>query len=294
MELRQLEYVVAVVDHGSFTAGAEAVGVAQPSLSEGIRKLESELGVQLFHRIGRRVSLTQAGHAFEGPARRLLRDRVQVLEAVDSVRALDSGTLDVVALATLAVDPLAALVGRFRRAHPGIVVHISEPSDVDAIDAVEAMIADGRAEIGLAELPSGRDDLVAIKLARQEIVAVCPPDTLLASPGRLPVAALKSMPLVAPPRGASTRDLLERALASAAVEAKIAVETAHREAIGPLVLGGAGTSFLPRGLADALGEQGAVVAKLVPAVTRTIGLLHRASPLTPAARAFVELARARL
>ena len=72
------------------------------------------------------------------------------------------------------------------------------------------------------------------------------------------------------------------------------VETAHREAIGPLVLGGAGTSFLPRGLADALGEQGAVVAKLVPAVTRTIGLLHRASPLTPAARAFVELARARL
>src|SRR4051794_13746615 len=239
MELRQLEYVLAVIDHGSFTAGAEAVGVAQPSLSEGIRKLESELGVQFFHRIGRGVSLTQAGHALEGPARRLLRDRAQVLEAVDSVRALDAGTLDVVALPTLAVDPLAGLVGRFRRAHPGIAVHIFEPNDVDAIDAVDAMVADGRAEIGLAELPSGRDDLVTIKLARQKIVAVCPPGTLLRSAGRLPVAALKSMPLVAPPRGASTRDLLDRALASAAVEAKIAVETAHREAIGPLVLGGA-------------------------------------------------------
>jgi LysR family transcriptional regulator, carnitine catabolism transcriptional activator len=291
MELRQLEYVIAVVDNGSFTAGADAVGVAQPSLSEGIRKLESELGVQLFHRIGRSVSLTQAGHAFEGPARRLLRDRVQVLEAVDSVRALDSGTLDVVALPTLAVDPLAGLVGRFRRAHPGIAVHIAEPNDAESVDA---MVADGRAEVGLAELPARRDDLVAIRLARQEIMAVCPPGTKLASPGRLPVAALKSMPLVAPPPGASTRDLLERALAGAAVEARIAVETAHREAIGPLVLGGAGTSFLPRGLADALGDQGAVVAKLVPAVTRTIGLLHRGSPLTPAGRAFVELARARL
>jgi hypothetical protein len=57
------------------------------------------------------------------------------------------------------------------------------------------------------------------------------------------------------------------------------------------VLSGAGTSFLPRSIADALGARGAVVARLVPALTRTIGLLHRASPLTPAARAFVELAR---
>ena len=73
----------------------------------------------------------------------------------------------------------------------------------------------------------------------------------------------------------------------------IAVETSQREAIAPLVLGGAGTSFLPRSLADALGAQGAVVARLVPALTRTIGIVHRAAPLTPAARAFVELARRR-
>ena len=101
------------------------------------------------------------------------------------------------------------------------------------------------------------------------------------------------MPLVATPPGKSTRDLLDRALAAASIAPFIAVEISQREAIAPLVLNGAGTSFLPRPMAETLAAQGAVVARLVPALTRTIGLLHRANPLTPSARAFVELARAK-
>jgi DNA-binding transcriptional LysR family regulator len=290
MDLRQVEYVLAVVDGGSFTAAADDVGVAQPSLSEGIRRLEHELGVQLFDRVGRSVQLTDAGRAFEGPARRMMRERTVLLEAVGAVRAVAAGSLDVVALPTLAVDPLAAIVGHFRVAHPGVVVRIAEPDDPGAL---EAMVADGRSEIGLTELPPRRDDLVTIALARQEIVAVCPPGTRLPAPGRLPVARLEGMPLITTPPGTSTRKLLDRALAAATVAPVIAVETAQREAIAPLVLGGAGTSFLPRATADELGAQGAVVARLVPALARTIGLVHRGRPLTPAARAFVELARPR-
>jgi LysR family carnitine catabolism transcriptional activator len=290
MELRHVEYVLAVIDHGSFTAGAAAVGVAQPSLSEGIRRLETELGVRLFDRIGRSVVLTDAGKAFEGPARGMLRERSVVFDAVGAVRALDTGTLDLVALPTLAVDPLAALVGRFRVMHPGVIVRVVEPEG--AVELAD-QVANGQSEIGLAELPAVRDDLVAITLARQEIVAVCPPGTRLPAPGRLPVTALVGMPLIATPSGKSTRDLLDRALAAASVEPYIAVEISQREAIGPLVLSGAGTSFLPHSMASNLGEQGAVVARLVPALTRTIGLVHRANPLTPSGRAFVELARAK-
>jgi DNA-binding transcriptional LysR family regulator len=153
------------------------------------------------------------------------------------------------------------------------------------------MLLDCRSELGLAELPPKRDDLVAIPLERQEIVAVCPPGTVLPAPGRLPIAHLADHPLVATPAGTSMRDLVDRALATAAVRPRIAVETSQREAIAPLVLGGAGTSFLPRALAENLTSQGAVVARLVPTLVRTIGLLHRGSPLTPAARGFVELAR---
>ena len=288
MEMRQVDYVLAVIDEGSFTAGARALEIAQPSLSEGVRRLESELGVRLFDRIGRRVVLTDAGRAFEGPARRLVRERALAFEAVGAVRALDTGTLDIVSLPTLAVDPLAALVGRFRSAHSGIVVRIAEPEDSTG---VEDRVADGRSELGLAVLPPRRDDLVSIELARQEIVAVCPPGTLVPANGRLPIARLAEMPLVATPPGTSMRDLVDQALASAGLVAEIAVETGQREAIAPLVLGGAGASFLPRPTAETLASQGIVVARLSPAVVRTIGILHRASPLTPAARAFVELAR---
>ena len=203
MEFRQLEYVLAVIDEGSFTAAADACAVSQPSLSEGIRRLESELGVRLFHRLGRTVTLTPAGHAFEGPARRLIRDRQLVFESVGAVLTLDAGTLDVVALPTLAVDPLAPLIGRFRVAHPGIVVHIAEPEDAGAI---AEMVTDGRSELGLTELPARGGDLVTIPLGRQEIVAVCPPGTRMPAPGRLPVARLAGMPLVAaPPRDVDSR-----------------------------------------------------------------------------------------
>jgi DNA-binding transcriptional LysR family regulator len=290
MELRQIDYVLAVVDRGSFTRGAAAMHVSQPSLSDGIRRLEAELDVRLFHRLGRSVELTDAGRAFVGPARQLTRDRDAVLESVAGVRGLEAGTLDFVALSTLAADPLGRLVGRFRDAHPGVAVQIAAPDDLAAVDA---MVLDGRCELGLTELPPRREALVAVPLERQEIVAVCPPGTRLPGPGRLPVGRLRDMPLVMTPRGLSIRDLLERALASAGVEPLIAVETSQREAIPPLVLSGAGTSFLPAGLAEALGAQGAVVARLVPTLTRMIGLVHRPAPLTPSARAFVEMARAK-
>src|SRR5262249_37938287 len=115
--------------------------------------------------------------------------------------------------------------------------------------------------------------------------------TLRAS-GRMSIAQLSELPMVAAPPGTSTRDLAERAFAAAGSETNIAVETSQREAIAPLVLEGAGFALLPPAIADPLDERGAVVTRPAPALTRSIGLLHRASPLTPAARAFVELARA--
>src|SRR5262249_20962619 len=82
VELRAIEYSAAVVDHGGFTRAAAALGVAQPSLSEGVQRLERELETTLFERSGRTVRLTVAGDALLGPARQLLRDRDAALDAV--------------------------------------------------------------------------------------------------------------------------------------------------------------------------------------------------------------------
>jgi DNA-binding transcriptional LysR family regulator len=286
MELRQVEYAVAVFDRAGFTRAAAALHVTQPSLSQGIRLLESDLGAPLFHRVGRRVTPTAAGNAFIGPARQLLRDVSTVRAAVVAVAGLDAGQLDLVALPTLAVDPMASVIGRFRRAHPNVAVRLVEP---EAADDVMAMVRDGTCEIGAAELP-GPDDLESVGSAWQEILAVCPPGTELGRRRRLPVARLADMALIATPPGTSTRRLVDDALASARIVPFIAVETAQREAILPLVLAGAGTSFLPAPLAAEAAERGAVVASLQPVLRRRIGFVHRRGPLSPAAVAFLRLA----
>ena len=162
--------------------------MAQPSLSEGVRRLETELGVRLFDRIGRSVVVTDAGRAFEGPARRMIRERAVVLDAVGAVRALDTGTLDLVALPTLAVDPLAALVGRFRTLHPGVVVRLVEPDE--SARGRRSRRRRVTARSASPSSPRAATTSSSITLARQEIVAVCPPGTQAPRAG--PLAGLRA------------------------------------------------------------------------------------------------------
>lgn len=129
MDSRRLQHFVAVVDHGGFTAAARATFVSQPALSLAIKELESDLGTLLFDRIGRRVQLTAAGTALVGPARQVLRDLETGRAAVLAVSGLDSGSLSLACLPTLAADPTADLIGRFRSHHPGIRVDLAAPED---------------------------------------------------------------------------------------------------------------------------------------------------------------------
>lgn len=288
MDLRQLHYVVAIADQGSFTRAARALHVAQPSLSNGVRRLESELGVELFSRLGRGVQVTAAGERVIQAARRVLRDLADLDAAAASVTLLQSGTLDVVTLPTLSVDPLATLIGTFRLDHPGVLVRMHEP---ETVADVEADVRSGKAELGFTDLTTGGTGLARVELFRQEIVVVSPPGSSSSTLGPHDLAELS---LIVTPVGTSTRRLLDRTLSRSGREPSIAVELHHREAIVPLVLAGAGSSMLPARLAHEAAARGAVIRHLRPAVTRRIGILHRCSRLTPAATTLIELARATL
>jgi LysR family transcriptional regulator, carnitine catabolism transcriptional activator len=286
MELRQLAYVVAIVDEGTFTAAARACYVAQPSLSQAVKAVENELGIQLFERVGRRALPTAAGEAFVAAARDVLRDVERVRAAVSDVAAALSGRLDLVALPTLALDPVAPLIGAFRRAHPGVSVRLVQPEDVAALGDI---VREGRCEVGLTELPLGQPGLVALPLGDQELLAVCPPGTVLPDRPWLKIDELAELSLVTSPHGTSTRRLLDQAFVSVGVEPTIAVETDQREAIVALVLAGAGATVLPRAVADQAAVSGAVVRRLRPALRRRVGAVHRRAPLSPAATMFVEI-----
>lgn len=286
MDLRQVEYVVAIADHGSFTRAARALYVAQPSLSQSVRRLEAELGAPLFLRNGRHVQLTDAGVSFLGPARRLLRDAAHVRDAVAAHARLTVGTLDIVALPTLVADPLAGYIGAFRHAHPGVTIRVAEPrSAVELLD----MVRDGRCEVGVTESSQPVAGLAQLRLTRQRLLAVLPGDSA-GGDSPLDLAWLADQPLILTPPGTSTRDLVDSALSGLGRVAHVAVETSQREAIVPLVLRGAGVSVMPAPLAEDARSRGATVRRLRPDLWRAIGLVHPADGLSPAAAAFVALA----
>jgi len=290
MDLRQLEYVIAVVDEGGFTRAARSVHVSQPALSQAVRSLERELGVELFNRSGRTVALTSAGEALLGPARQALRDARSAREAIDEVKGLTAGRLDLVCLATLAVDPVAGLVGAFRRRHPGVRVRIEEPGDAGA--ALTA-VRDGSAEIAITDLGGDLRGLVSTEMATQELVALLPADLVPADRVRelLDLETLAGLPLVAPPPGTSVRLLLEETFAGIGRSADVVVETTHREMLGPLVRSGAGVVVMPRGAdAEAIAADASVrMFDLLPPIRRRVGLVRRDAPSSPAGSAFLDV-----
>ncbi|HEY6533189.1 MAG TPA: LysR family transcriptional regulator [Acidimicrobiales bacterium] len=284
MELRQLEYLVAVAEHGSFTLAAEALAVSQPSVSQGLRVLENELGVVLVDRLSSGAQLTAAGRALQPLAQAALRDVVAARSAVEAVRGLESGVLDLVCLPTLASTPTARLVGAFRVAHPGVVVRIAQPETVD--DLLER-IRDGRSELAVTELTSAVEGLTFRGLEVQDFVALVPAD---GAPATITPAALARLPLITSPPGTSTRRQLDELFALLGRAPTIRVETEHREAFVQLVAAGAGVAIVPRPLDPPAAASGVAVAELRPALRRRVGLVHRGMQLAPAARAFVDLA----
>lgn len=293
MDLRQASYVVAVVDHGSFTAAAASIPVSQPALSQAVAALERELGTPLFHRLGRTVSLTAAGEAFVEPARRMLRDAEVARAAVAEVAGLEGGRLDIVTLPTLVVEPLVGLIGRFRAEHPGVLVRLREP---EGAGDVLASVRSGACELGFGDVtPPDDDNLSFDHLGHQAMLAVLPPGTDPGPGTTISVRRLASHPLVTTPRGTSTRRLLAAALHEDddAPDPQIGVVTEHREAIVPLVMAGAGVAVLPEPLAREAEVAGATVRRLTPALRRDVVLVRRTAPLSPAAAAFRQLALGR-
>lgn len=285
MDLRRLRLFLAVVDRGGFTRAAEAELVSQPSVSQAVRELESELGTRLFHRVGRTVVLTPAGEALVAPARQTLRDVETAQAAVAAVVGLEGGRLDLCSLPTLAVDPLAPLVGAFRLAHPAVGVTLADPDDARE---VESLVAGATCEVGLTVEEPSDPALRSHRLAEQDLLAVYPPGSEVGSSTTF--SELVRFPLVTGLPGTSTRRQLDEATAAAGVTPEIAVVTAQREAIVPLVLAGAGATMLPAPLADSARRLGALVVPFERRVRRRVLLVHRYGPRSPAADAFLRAA----
>lgn len=286
MDVRALRAFLAVVDLGSFTAAAQALFVTQPAVSQTVRGLERSVGQPLFERLGREVVLTPAGHALVPEARQVLRSVRSARAAVDAVAGLESGTLELACLPTLSVEPTAPWIGAFRRDHPGVSVVVEQ---ADSVEDGFGLLRSGRVELLVTEAEAEVPGFEHRVELTQSFAFVGPNEL---DPTTLDLREVAAMPMVTGPAGTSTRLALERVLATVGATPNVAVETTTREALIPLVVAGAGVTLLPEPLARRAVIQGARRIDLPDAVSRTVSLVQRTGPGSPAAEAFASIAAA--
>lgn len=286
MDMRRLQMFLAVQEHQSFTRAAKASFISQPALSQCIKELENQMGAVLFHRLGRRVTLTPAGEALVGPASQVVREFEAGRRAVQAVKGLQAGRLDLVCLPSLAADPLAPLIGAFRSRYPGVMVVVTSPRDPADL---ARLVAHGTCELGVTDACDVPKDMVAKPLVTQELFAVLPPGIVPAAEP-MTIEALHKIPIVSTQQGTYTRNVLDQAFFEAGLTPNLAVVSEQRDAVPPLVLSGAGAALLPRPLAQALQAQGAVMVGLQPKLFREVVMIHRSSAPSPAAQAFSDMA----
>ncbi len=190
MTLQQLAYFLAAVRHGSFSAAARELHMAQPSLSDQIRKLEAELGVGLFARAGRRLELTEAGQLFLPGAQRTVAAAEEAQAAVRDLRTLTGGTASFGTFGSAHHYLLAGLVQDFRARHPGVRVRVLGQNSSEVADAVRA----GRLEGGLITLPVDDRGLDVRPSIREEILYVSAEPARAAAP--VTIERLAAAPLI--------------------------------------------------------------------------------------------------
>jgi LysR family cyn operon transcriptional activator len=209
--LQQLTYFLAAAEHGSFTAAADLLHLARPSVSEQIAHLEAELGVALFVRTGRRLELTEAGRILRPEAERTLAASRDAADVVRRLRTLTGGTASLGTFSTAHHLMLTGVVEDFARRYPDVAIRVVGENSSQLADAVRA----GRLEAALVALPIDDDGLdVSAAVAQLEVVyASANSDGL---PDRMTIEQLAQSVLVLPEArwgeaDPTRRQLVERA-----------------------------------------------------------------------------------
>lgn len=286
MELRQLEYFVAVVEERSFTRAAQRERVAQPAVSAQIQRLERQVGQPLLTRSSRDVRLTQAGAAMLPHARAALAAVRGAQAAVDEVAQLIRGA---VAIGTVTLHPVdvAGLIAAFHADYPEVEITLG----TDNSDALLAMLEDGRLDvaivsIGVDETLPGMDFAVVTDEALEAVVAT---RHRLTRRKALSLNELCEYPLISLPVGTGLRSRLDSACAAAGLRPRIAFEATSPLELAELARHGLGVAILPQSMARSSDE---LHALRLPAELRgRLVWAWRRDVTGPAARLLIERAR---
>jgi DNA-binding transcriptional LysR family regulator len=285
MDLRQLAYFVAVAEEGQFTRAAKRVMVAQPAVSAQIGRLERELGEPLFHRDPRAVRLTEAGEALLSHARASLAAAERGRDTIASLRGVLHGRLRI-GVAGPVDHRLAETLGHFHRAHPAIEIVLTNEHNEPLLEA----LANGNVDAGVVGLgvqplpPHVRARIVAV----EPLVLAVRRGHPFSRRRTIALGVLREEPMITLVRGSGLRTLLENACRDAGFMPRVVAETGELASLVELAAEGLGLAVVPGSAVD--GAAVAVVRINRPRLQRRTALAWNEASVSPAGRAFLELA----
>jgi DNA-binding transcriptional LysR family regulator len=274
VELRHLEYFVAVAAELNFSRAAERIHVVQSALSASVGKLEKELGVELFDRTKRQIALTAAGEVFLAQAREVLHTAHRARTSVDAFRGQLTGTVTLGTLMSWGTLNLPAALEEFRGANPMVTVQLRQ--SITGSAGHLTAIADGQMDLALVSVGAPASPLVTLReLMREPMVFVCEAGHPLADRRRVDLADLAGREFIQFPTGWGIRQRLDKAFADAGVQPVSAYEVADYAITAELIRHRLATTVLPASVAGRFPDLCTI--PLRPAMTWTLSLASATS-----------------
>ncbi len=284
--VRDLEWLLALADHGHVTDAASALGTSQPTLSRALARIEAELGVRVFERVPTGIVTTADGELVLESARELVAGHDRLRAALANRLDPDTGVVRLAFLDSMATTLLPRLLRGFHEHAPGIKVALSQEPAHD----IRRDLDRGAAELGLTMMRP-HDGYARLPVQEERLVVVVPPTHRLARRKRVALTELADEEMVMIPPGFGHRALVDELFAEAGVTPQVSFESADLATIEGLVAAGLGVGIVPEVFAGVSGTVG--LRLTAPGARRTISLVWRADrPLAPPAQRFLDFVRA--
>ncbi|MCR8842320.1 LysR substrate-binding domain-containing protein [Paenibacillus sp. SC116] len=286
MELRQLEYFMALCKELNFTRAAEKLGIAQPSLSQQIRLLEHEIGMPLFDRIGKRTVITEAGKTLLHHSYNVFHELSQARAAISELQGLKRGTLKIGALLTVVNYLLPPTVIGFHSSYPNVELSVLGMRTGDIFEA----ILQNELDLGIVFLPMEHDDLETIPLYKENLALAAPINHPIAQQPFVTLDILQETTSVLLPDTYFLRQLINEQCRSLDCTPKQVIEMTTMESIINMVSQGVGVTILPKGYLEYINNPHIRTIPLQdPMLTTEVGLVYRKNKyLCAASRVFME------
>lgn len=282
MDIQNLDAFVQVAETGSFSAAAETLHITQPAVSKRIALLEDELDGELFDRIGRVISLTEAGRALLPHAKSVQRELAAAARSVRDLSGEVSGELKLATSHHIGLHRLPPVLSRFSRDYTSVQI------DIDFMDSEQAyeLITQGRVEMAVVTLAPERESrLVSVPVWSDPLDFMVASDHELLQRGQPELADLSRHPAILPGLNTYTGQIIKRLFDERELDLRVALATNYLETIRMMASVGLGWTILPRSMGD-----DSLETLQIPGVNpqRTLGLVyHRDRSLSRAAQAFM-------